>query len=317
MKPLLCCSLLLLAAAAIARAEMTDLTHAVVVAPDGMSAPEQKAVQMLVDEVWKRTWVRWNVTNEPPSTPSAMVLIAPYTLLPQAHRVTVPAPTAPEGFSIKSMPSSGVVVAGADARGLLFGVGRLLRELRMTRGSILLPGDLTIQTAPAYALRGHQLGYRPKVNTYDGWTPDMYEQYIRDLAVFGANAIELMPPRTDDAADSPHFTLSQIDMMEAVSRIADSYGIDLWIWYPAMDRDYSKPATVEKALAEWGGVFARLPRIDAIFVPGGDPGHTQPKHLMALLEKQTGFSIKPTQTPRCGCLPKVLPPNGWPNSSKS
>ena len=24
-----------------------------------------------------------------------------------------------------------------------------------------------------------------------------------------------------------------------------------------------------------------------MFVPGGDPGHTQPKHLMALLERQT------------------------------
>ncbi|MGA3205802.1 MAG: hypothetical protein ABSF12_25180, partial [Bryobacteraceae bacterium] len=28
-------------------------------------------------------------------------------------------------------------------------------------------------------------------------------------------------------------------------------------------------------------------RIDAIFVPGGDPGHTQPKYLFTLLEKQT------------------------------
>ena len=47
------------------------------------------------------------------------------------------------------------------------------------------------------------------------------------------------------------------------------------------------PATVESALREWGNVFARLKRIDAVFVPGGDPGHTQPKFLMALLEKQT------------------------------
>ena len=34
-------------------------------------------------------------------------------------------------------------------------------------------------------------------------------------------------------------------------------------------------------------MFRRLPRIDAIFVPGGDPGHTQPKYMFALLEKQT------------------------------
>jgi hypothetical protein len=44
---------------------------------------------------------------------------------------------------------------------------------------------------------------------------------------------------------------------------------------------------VEFALKEWAEVFRRLPRIDAIFVPGGDPGHTQPKYLFALLEKQT------------------------------
>jgi hypothetical protein len=30
-----------------------------------------------------------------------------------------------------------------------------------------------------------------------------------------------------------------------------------------------------------------MPRLDVVFVPGGDPGHTRPKVLMALLEKQT------------------------------
>ena len=72
-----------------------------------------------------------------------------------------------------------------------------------------------------------------------------------------------------------------------MSRIADEYGLDVWIWYPAMDKDYADPKTVEFALKEWGEVFRQLPRIDAVFVPGGDPGHTEPKHLLALLEKQT------------------------------
>ena len=78
-----------------------------------------------------------------------------------------------------------------------------------------------------------------------------------------------------------------MEMMIEMSRIANEYGLDVSIWYPAMDSDYSDPATVEFALKEWGEVFRQLPRIDAIFVPGGDPGHTQPKYLMALLEKQT------------------------------
>ncbi len=35
----------------------------------------------------------------------------------------------------------------------------------------------------------------------------MWEQYVRDLIVFGCNAIELIPPRSDDEDDSPHFPL--------------------------------------------------------------------------------------------------------------
>ena len=72
-----------------------------------------------------------------------------------------------------------------------------------------------------------------------------------------------------------------------MSQIAADYGLDVWIWYPAMDADYSDPKTVEHALAEWAEVFKKLPRIDAVFVPGGDPGHTRPGTLMALLEKQS------------------------------
>jgi len=115
----------------------------------------------------------------------------------------------------------------------------------------------------------------------------MWEQYIRDLAVFGTNAIELIPPRSDDEPDSPHFTLPPEQMMVEMSRISDDYGLDVWIWYPAMDKDYSDPKAVDFALNEWGEIFKALPRIDAVFVPGGDPGHTRPRFLLSLLEKQT------------------------------
>jgi hypothetical protein len=180
-----------------------------------------------------------------------------------------------------------VEIVGNDERGVLFGVGGLLRALEMRRDSVTLPGTLNIQTAPKYALRGHQLGYRPKTNSYDGWDVPQWESYIRDLAVFGANAIELIPPRSDDAADSPHFPLPPMQMMVEMSRLAKEYGLECWIWYPAMDPDYANPGTVEAALKEWGEVFRQLPRIDAVFVPGGDPGHTEPKYLLALLEKET------------------------------
>jgi len=136
-------------------------------------------------------------------------------------------------------------------------------------------------------LRGHQLGYRPKTNSYDAWDVTRWEQYIRDLVVFGCNAIELIPPRSDDDATSPHFPLPPMEMMVAMSRLADEYGLDVWVWYPAMDRDYADPKAVEFALDEWGEVFKKLPRIDAVFVPGGDPGHTPPRVLMDFLARQT------------------------------
>lgn len=196
----------------------------------------------------------------------------------------------PEGFSLSTSPEGSRAVAtvkGADDRGVVFGAGYLLRQFQMGRQKLELTGSLQIQNKPQVAIRGHQLGFRPKTNSYDAWNIAMWEQYIRELAIYGTNTIELIPPRSDDAADSPHFPLPQIEMMAEMSRIANDYGMDVSIWYPAMDTDYSDPKTVEFALKEWGDVFRRLPRIDAVFVPGGDPGHTEPKYLLALLEKET------------------------------
>ncbi|MEO8127472.1 MAG: glycoside hydrolase family 20 zincin-like fold domain-containing protein [Bryobacteraceae bacterium] len=251
-----------------------DLTHSSVVSPQGFSAQEQQAVRVLVEEVAKRTQVTLPVVHTAPQSPTISIA--------NAHA------GAAEGFRL-TVNNTGVSVTGNDARGVLFGIGRLLREMHLTRQSITIADSLTIETAPKYKLRGHQLGYRPKTNSYDAWSVPMWDQYIRDLTVFGTNAIELIPPRSDDDADSPHFPLPPMQMMVEMSKIIDSYGLDVWIWYPAMDKDYSDPKTVEFAMHEWAEVYKRLPRIDAIFVPGGDPGHTPPKHLMALLEKQTAL----------------------------
>ena len=275
----------------LAMAHGMDLKTAVVVTPGKPSVTVQKASQMLREEVEKRTQVRLAQAGALPGDGGPSVVIGVNDQLQSAAANLVgqlpPAPAGPEGFRV-AVSGRAVVVAGNSDRAVIFGVGYLLRHLEMRRGKVLEVADnLKAATAPKVAIRGHQLGYRPKVNAYDGFTVAMFEQYIRDLAVFGTNAIELIPPRSDDADDSPHFPLPKIEMMAEVSRICNEYGMDVWIWFPAMDKDYSDAATVEFALKEWEEVFRRLPRIDNIFVPGGDPGHTQPKYLLALLEKQT------------------------------
>ena len=278
-------------------ARALDLRDAVIVfAPD--ASPRQKqAVKMLVEEAEKRTRIHWPQMTAWPTTNVPVIAVGLKSALrefagPLRGGIAVSAERRAQRrvtgcASGRRRSNPAVVVLGNDERGVLFGVGNLLRELRMERGSVSLRDDLDITTAPKYPLRGHQLGYRPKCNSYDAWDLPTWEQYFRDLAVFGCNAIELIPPRSDDDADSPHFPLPPMEMMQGMSRVADSYGLDVWIWYPAMDKDYADAKTVESALREWGEVFAKLSRIDAVFVPGGDPGHTQPKVLMALLEKQT------------------------------
>src|SRR3989454_7889395 len=277
-------------------ASALDLREAVVVCPGTLSGPEKKAMLMLIEEVEKRSHIRWHEVTAWPSSNSPVIAVGPKAALDQfagphaSELLGGREPGGAEGFRLcvkSGAGHPGVFVIGNDARGVLFGVGRLLRELHLQSGSVTLGENLDITTAPKYRLRGHQLGYRPKCNSYDAWDLPTWEQYFRDLAVFGCNAIELIPPRSDDDASSPHFPRPPMEMMMGMSGLADAYGLDVWIWYPAMDRDYSDPKTVEFALHEWGEVFRKLPRIDTVFVPGGDPGHTRPKVLMALLEKQT------------------------------
>ncbi len=251
-----------------ALASALDLHNAVIV------SPPTEAARMLTEEIAKRTQIRLPVSSYAvPNRANILLTLTDEPTPLDSYRVTQQGPN--------------LTITASTPRAVLFGVGYLLRHLHMERQVIEAPNNIQVSEAPRYALRGHQLGYRPKVNTYDAWTPAQFEQYIRDLVVFGTNAIELIPPRSDDQDDSPHFKLSKLDMMEEVSKICDRYGLDVWIWFPAMDQDYSKPATVDFALKEWDQVYRRLKRIDAVFVPGGDPGHTRPKYLMALLEKQT------------------------------
>lgn len=265
-----------------------DISHASILLPPNATPRRHKAATMLIEEVQKRSQIRWTLAERADQSQPQILLGTEAELAPLAADLA-PAP-GPEGYRIQvgsSVGSTRITIVGRDDRGVFYGVGKLLRTLRMTRQQISVPADLSIVSVPHTMLRGHQLGYRPKTNSYDGWTVALWEQYIRDLVVFGANAIELIPPRSDDAADSPHFTLPPMQMMVEMSRIADEYGLDVWVWYPAMDRDYADPKTVQFALDEWAAVFNKLPRLDAVFVPGGDPGHTRPKYLFDLLEKQT------------------------------
>ncbi|MBD3419775.1 MAG: hypothetical protein GF398_06640 [Chitinivibrionales bacterium] len=264
-------------------------------AADSLSSCEKNAIELFVDEVFKRTRLRLPNCSGSNAEVDYEIHLGNVCRLKSrmsdalAEELDKNGNTLPEGYNIYSDKRDShvrIFVLGNDDRGTLFGVGKLLRSMRMTYDTITFPEEPAISSSPQFGMRGHQLGYRPKPNSYDGWNVATWEQYIRDLLVFGCNAIELIPPRSDDAHDSSHFPLPQMEMMVEMTKIAVKYGMYVSVWYPAMDEDYTDPATVEFALNEWKGVLSQLPRLDNIHVPCGDPGHTPPEHLIPMIARQ-------------------------------
>ncbi len=269
-----------------------DLSQSKIICLETKDKVVKKSVQVLQQEIQKRTSLLLPVQNKWPKDSRNIIFVGQESdlkKLPQKYAETIqrmPA-IAKDGYKIYTDGNT-VIVLGADPRGTLFGVGKLLRTLELRNKNILLTGSLQISSTPKYPIRGHQLGYRPKTNAYDAWTPEIYDAYIRDLAIFGANSIEIMPPVTDDDLTSVNMKLPAMDMDMKISAICDSYGLDVWVWYPLLiGRDFESAEGVAKELKEWDEFFQKMPRIDAIFVPAGDPGRHDPNVVFPFLEKAT------------------------------
>ena len=270
-----------------------DLSNAYVLTSDEISTLELKAVKLLIAEIEKRTGIRLKIIHKWPADRRPVILIGSEastskflgSYLDLLDGLEKPGK---EGYRILVNADKGIVfVIGADQRGVLYGVGRLLRKLYLRKNSIKINENLRISSTPRYALRGIQLGYRPKTNAYDAWSVEQFEQYIRELAIFGANAIEILPPRTDDDPISPHMKVDPLKMMIKLSEIIASYGLDVWIWYPNMfsESDYKNEEYMKKELAEREEIFSKLPKIDAVFIPGGDPGKLEADTLFQWAEE--------------------------------
>jgi len=273
-----------------ASATKIDLSHMQIVVLNPKKTIHNKAAYMLRDEIEKRTRIRLGITSK--ANRSSAIVIGtgkdPFFEKVCAPPAGLDIPRKTDGYAIwvdtSGLKVAVVCLAGYDDRGALYATGRLLRLLKMTRDNVELDGNVKVATAPRYPLRGHQMGYRPKTNSYDAWTVEMWEQYYRDMIVFGMNAVEIVPPITDDLPDSAVMPLKPMDMMIAQSKLAAEYGLELWIWYPAMEfrgkkREQISPELMELAIKNRDDVLSKLPRVDAVFVPSGDPGEVHPRYL--------------------------------------
>ena len=295
-------------------AQMTDFSKSSVFLQNKKNAPLQKAVQVLREEIQTRCKLTLPEINKLGSEEKQVIIIGlesgmdklPETIRAAIHKLPE---TGKDGYKITLIDNKTIVIAGHDERGTLYGVGYLLRKMELHTGSVLIPGELNISSTPTYPIRGHQMGYRPKTNAYDAWSVAQFDRYIRDLAIFGANSIEIMPPRTDDDATSVNMKLPASEMIVEQSRICKSYGLDVWMWYPNMGTNYTSPDSIKVELAEREKVFSSLPKLDALFVPAGDPGDLEPDILFSWLEKEAVILHKYHPNAKIWVSPQVFKPS--------
>jgi len=166
---------LLLAAAPLVHGETAqsnpiDVNGATVVVPATGSPRVQQAAAMLVEEVEKRTTIRWPVTSAWPQGGQPVVALGLQESLtdfacPWEQALAGGGQAGPEGYHLQVFSDGqvqGVAVVGTDERGVLFGVGRLLRELRMSDRSVYVERGLDIVTSPLVAVAyrdGHRMSW--------------------------------------------------------------------------------------------------------------------------------------------------------------
>jgi hypothetical protein len=241
-----------------------------------VAAKDMVAARVLQEEVQRRTGLLWPISEKLPTEGDAIIF----------ERIK----SAPESYQVRRQTASHrtrIYVKAGGIRGWLYGAGYLLRSMQYAPGRADLPDTIDVDTSPEKAIRGHQLGYRNLANSYDGWTPEQYEQYIRELAIFGTNSIEAIP----FMPASPHFTLSSREMTRRISSYCKKYDLDFSVWTPATF-DLNDQAKKQQFLLQFDTLFREASRLDAVFFPGGDPGNNPPALVLPFLEELAG-KLKP------------------------
>jgi len=276
-----------------AAAQQLDLSRAVVVvSPGERGQAEKMAATILVEEVAKRTNVEFTVQENWPSTSQPVIAITTRESNARwSNRVprtggNDPPRARPEGFAIRvdsgndGRPPS-VFIVGNDSRGAMFGVGRLLRELKCRKGQVTLDASFEVTTGPEYSARGHELGYRARANSYDAWSREQYDQYIREQIVFGMNCVQNIP--FQDTRTNKLMRYSRREMNRTLGEICARYDVDYWVWTP-VEFSLTDETLRQQELKRHEDFYRSTPRLDAVFVPGGDPGENPPELVLPFME---------------------------------
>lgn len=175
----------LLLGSMVAEAQTKDFSNASISVSPGIKSPvRETSVRVLQEEVAKRTSINLPLSSGWENLTIALVTVKDEELngikVPKRSGDDLPE-TATDGFRILVDTYNGkdiLWMIGADERGVLYAIGHFLRTAEMSDNKILFSKADEIATSPEYPIRGHQIGYRDKANSYDAWDVDTYEQGV-------------------------------------------------------------------------------------------------------------------------------------------
>jgi len=182
----------------------------------------------------------------------------------------------PEGFLLSKYTGHDVIVAaGIDERGCLYCVGEFLRTVNIRNGIMELTEHLEVRTAPAFEIRGTQVGQSgvaKQLAKVRDWTDDEVHRVILDYALEGANIF------TTDGGPIFDF-LKSFGLMAQGGFGANTAGEDIpheWIAAESIGRTgyvcLSVPEAKDFMLKKCDDFFRDSPRFDLVGFHGGDGG---------------------------------------------
>ena len=157
-------------------------------------------------------------------------------------------------------------ISAIGLRGLIFGYSYFLRKTVYENGEIMLIRDISGKYVPDMKIRGHHFGYCDMANSYEAWDLNDYYRYFRDMMYFGCNINEQVMFRGLNQKKNRLMKYDMEEILIEASRLADDLDLDYSVWY------YNDNECIEDAVKRRKKVFEQIPRLDAIFPPGGDPG---------------------------------------------
>jgi hypothetical protein len=232
------------------------------------------AAIFLQHELLKRTGIQLSIISDKKATTSSYIRIGLASDFKIPHRVN--SPKVEESYAVwvdGSSPRKTVVnIAGFDNRGILFGAGRLIQELYLSANYISIPQKLVITSSPSDKLRAQQIIKNSQgKDGFNDWSkPEVNQQFVNDMLIFGTNGFEPTQP-------------------ELVDKYLEGLGISLFVKLKCQDViDLNKQA--DDSIKSF---FKKYSGIDHITSYGGDAaGAVQPQLFFPYLDRVIPLVLK-------------------------